>query len=558
MRRTRRLHVVRHKKLTRVMNNIDDERKVATTMSSEWNEPGTGAAWPRNQLQWDDAYEELPSFSSIAGETPDQFSSPSTMTATPSLSLPYGARQDVFDEPEPVGTLWQAFLRLGRQFLPVLIPLLLAGLTLLCILPLALHNQAYVNGSHLWPLLLLILAAAALQGMILFYTDTNEGLWSLTVTGGFALFVVIAAFALAGPTLAVLLLILFVIAAFAAIRLYLHKVPEGYVDVTYAFGKYNRTLLPGLNFRLPWEKMTSLLQTREVVWTCDEQIIPFSSRDDVHLKATISYQLLPEDAHFVAEQVDKWEENLHDLVVVTLQNVASHLTPDDFLIWSQPAGSFNGLAGKDEMTRREQLNNRLFQQLRDKVALWGVQINWAQVRDVSLIPRPSSYAFGRDTSAIRNVVGNNSDTIVRGKVEVDDNATEKIAEPPIVTARPAQLSPVIASTPARASSATPLTPIKLPKEEVLMNLYEQVRGEKITTPTTIRDIAAKFEAFASAPEANTLRFDAAQAAQILYQRAEIIERRNGRGALVNDTPVMSRPSDPLTRLSKDENLTAGG
>ena len=527
-------------------------------MSSEWNEPGTGAAWPRNQLQWDDAYEELPSFSSIAGETPDQFSSPSTMTATPSLSLPYGARQDVFDEPEPVGTLWQAFLRLGRQFLPVLIPLLLAGLTLLCILPLALHNQAYVNGSHLWPLLLLILAAAALQGMILFYTDTNEGLWSLTVTGGFALFVVIAAFALAGPTLAVLLLILFVIAAFAAIRLYLHKVPEGYVDVTYAFGKYNRTLLPGLNFRLPWEKMTSPLQTREVVWTCDEQIIPFSSRDDVHLKATISYQLLPEDAHFVAEQVDKWEENLHDLVVVTLQNVASHLTPDDFLIWSQPAGSFNGLAGKDEMTRREQLNNRLFQQLRDRVALWGVQINWAQVRDVSLIPRPSSYAFGRDTSAIRNVVGNNSDTIVRGKVEVDNNATEKIAEPPIVTTRPAQLSPVIASTPARASSATPLTPIKLPKEEVLMNLYEQVRGEKITTPTTIRDIAAKFEAFASAPEANTLRFDAAQAAQILYQRAEIIERRNGRGALVNDTPVMSRPSDPLTRLSKDENLTAGG
>ena len=527
-------------------------------MTSEWNEPGTGAAWSGNQFQWDDAYEALPSFSSTAGETPDQLSSPSTMIAAPS----YGTQQDVFDEPEAVGRLWQAFLRLGRQFLPVLIPLLLAGLTLLCILPLSLHNRAYVNGSHLWPLLLLILAAAALQGMILFYTDTSEGLWSLAVTGGFALFVVIAAFALAGPILAVLLLILFVIAAFAAIRLYLHKVPEGYVDVTYAFGKYNRTLLPGLNFRLPWEKTISQLQTREVVWTCDEQTIPFSSGDDVHLKATISYQLLPEDAHFVAEQVDKWEEKLHDLVVVTLQNVASHLTPDDFLIWSQPAGSFNGLAGKDEMTRREQLNNRLFQQLRDRVALWGVQINWAQVRDVSLVPRLSSYSFDRDTTSIRSPMGNNSDTIVRGRTEVDNNATERMEEPPVEMAQPPRLPPVVApppiATPAPASSSTPVISTKLPKEEALMNLYEQVRSEKVTSPATIRNFAALFEAAARYPETNNWQFDVAQTAQILYQRADLIERRSGRGAPVNDTPVMARPSDPLARLSKDENLTAGG
>src|SRR5579863_7949107 len=85
------------------VEHIVDERKVATTMTSEWNEPGTGAAWPGNQFQWDDAYEALPSFSSTAGETPDQLSSPSTMIAAPS----YGTRQDDFDEPEAVGGLWQ-------------------------------------------------------------------------------------------------------------------------------------------------------------------------------------------------------------------------------------------------------------------------------------------------------------------------------------------------------------------------------------------------------------------------------------------------------------------
>jgi len=530
-------------------------------MSSEWNGPGTGAPWQgSNQLQWDEAYEETPPFSSTEGEAPALIAPHSPEAFTPDFTLSQQRmQQDVFADSEPPDTLLQTFLRFGRQCLPILIPLLLAGLTFLCILPLSLHNQAYVSGDHIWPLVLVIVALAALQGMILFYTDTNEGLWSLAVIGGFALFVVIAAFALAGPPLAIILLLLFGISAVAAIRFYLHKVPEGYVDVTYAFGKYNRTLLPGLNFLLPWEKSVQHLQTREVVWTCPEQTVHFSHENDAHLKATISYQLLPEDAHLVAEQVDKWEEKLRDLVGMTLQTVASHLTPEDFLIWSQPVGTFNGLAGQDEMTRREQLNNRLFQQLRDKVALWGVQINWIQVRDVSLTPRVA-YTFERNTTA-RNVLenGNGSVTIVRGrKVEVDDNATEKIPQQPVpvVTAMPSQPSP--AATPSPVSAATFVTPAKIPNEEVLTKLYEQVRSEKITSPATIRTIAAQFEAYASNPEADTMTFDPAQAAQILRERAAIIERRGSREASVNDTPAMSRPSDMASRLPTDENLTAGG
>jgi regulator of protease activity HflC (stomatin/prohibitin superfamily) len=525
-------------------------------MSSERNEPGTGAAWQGNQLQWDDTYEEVSTFSANAGETPDQISTPAALEAISKFGLPRRAQQRILDEPEVGATPWQVFLHLGRQALPFLIPLLLAGLTFLCILPLSLHHHAYVDGSHLWPLILLILALAALQGMILFYTDTNEGLWSLAVTGGFALFVVIAAFALIGPMIALLLLILFTAAAFLAIRFYLHKVSEGYVDVTYAFGKYNRTLLPGLNFRLPWEKEIRHLQTREVVWTCDEQTLLFSREDDLHLKATISYQLLPEDAHLVAEQVDDWEEKLHKLLVETLQNVASHLTPDDVLIWSQPVGAFNGLAGNDEMTRREQLNNRLAQQLRDKVALWGVQLNWAQVRDVSLTPRLSSFTFDRD-SAARIPAENGSDTIVRGrKAVVDENATERMADPLLNTERPAQPVPAAAPTPSFSTPvSTPATPIKIPKVETLRQLYDEVRNERITSPTVIRDYAARFEAFACLPDADKSNLDAGLAAQFLRERADMIERQESKKALAGS---VSRPPDPLSRLPKDENLTAGG
>jgi hypothetical protein len=523
-------------------------------MSSERDEPGTGAAWQGNQLQWDDSYEEVSTFSANAGETPDRIVTPAALEAISRFGLPRRAQQRILDDPEVGATPWQVFLRLGRQALPALIPLLLAGLTFLCILPLSLHHHAYVDGSHLWPLVLLILALAALQGTILYYTDTNEGLWSLAVTGGFALFVVIAAFALVGPMIALLLLILFIVAAFLAIRFYLHKVPEGYVDVTYAFGKYNRTLLPGLNFLLPWEKEVRHLQMREVVWTCDEQTLLFSREDDLHLKATISYQLLPEDAHLVAEQVDKWEEKLHSLLVETLQNVASHLTPDDVLIWSQPVGAFNGLAGNDEMTRREQLNNRLAQQLRDKVALWGVQLNWAQVRDVSLTPHIPPYTFDRD-SVTRIPVENGSDTIVRGrKAAVDENATERMAEPPLNTERPAQPVPAPSFSPPSLPS-TSVTPIKIPKVETLRQLYDEVRNERITSPALIRDYAAKFEAFARLPDAGKTDLDAGLAAQFLRERADLIERQGSKKALAGSAP---RLSDPLSRLPKDENLKAGG
>ncbi len=519
-------------------------------MSSEWQEPGTGATWQgSNQLQWDDAYEDVPSSPSQNATLPPN-SPPQTAAAFGFPPEPERSSEENIEFPTRSSLLVEAVGHIGQQFLPVLIPLLLAGLTFAFILPLSMHNQAYVHGDHLWPLVLVILALAALQGTILFYTDTNEGLWALAVSGGFGLFVVIAAFALGGPYIALILLLLFAILAIAAIRLYMHKVPDGYVNVTYAFEKPNRTLLPGINFLLPWESVKCQFQTREAVWTCPEQVVQVSRDENVHLKATISYQLSADDALLVAAQYDKWEQNLYDLLCTTLQTIASHLTPDDILIWPQGSRSFQGPPARDEVTRWERLNNLLYHQLRDKAANWGVEVNWAQVRDISLTPR-TVYSSDRDTTVRVARPQSNGTTSSSANSGLDENATEKIPEPSIPAAQPVQAS--IDPDP------TPITPTKILPEKLLIQAYDQVRSEKITAPAAIRQIAAQFEAIARDPElSKTMGFDAAQAARILYDRAAFIDRQQSQEALVEELPAMAQPSGPAPRLPRDENLTAGG
>jgi SPFH domain / Band 7 family len=113
-------------------------------------------------------------------------------------------------------------------------------------------------------------------------------------------------------------------------------------------------------------KVRSRLSTKEISWTCPEQIIKISRDQDVKLVATISYQLLPEDAYPVVQNVTDWEEALQKLFVGTMQSVINELTPADFLNWSS-------------------INETLERRVQDKVASWGVQIIFVRIQDLTLI-----------------------------------------------------------------------------------------------------------------------------------------------------------------------------
>jgi regulator of protease activity HflC (stomatin/prohibitin superfamily) len=507
-------------------------------MSSEWNDPGTSWQQPPKQVHEDEEYEEI-------------------------LSPP----------PDSDHSRFEAFQQFGEHLFPLFIPLLFAGLTFLFILPLALRNQSYIHAAYLWPVSLVIVALAIVQGTVLFYADTNDVFWSLAIGGGFCLFVLLGTFTIFGPTAAIILLLIFVVLSVVVIRLYSHHVHDEHADIVFAFGKYARTLNPGFHFRLPWETIIGSAQTRVVIWTCPEQRVPMSRDEDVHLKATVSYQLLPEDAYLVAPQIDTWEENLHNLICNELQLIAGALTPDDFLIWPQGSQSFQhantnqNSQDVDEMLRWEHINHLLLEKLLNKAALWGVQINWVQIRDITLTPRvvyTARRSAMENTTAFTTAGGatqyaseqqSQSAHAEYAPIDLDNDTTERIEHS-------SMMSPPDSSPFSQGNTAAPVRPTKIPREEVLIQAYRQVQTGKITSPTAIRSIAANFEAVAADPALNSnVSFNAVLAAQTLYERADMYERHGYRSApemSEHETISMSMPSGMGNRVPNDENMTAGG
>lgn len=432
--------------------------------------------------------------------------------------------------------------QVGQQFSPILIPLLLGGITFLCTLLLVSNRHSFVSFNAFWPIGIIIIALSILQGMVLYYAGSNNVYWLMGTVGGFFLFLLVGCFTIFGPLAAVILLLVLAVVSILGIRTSMRSVKEGTVAIVSFSGRYSRTLLPGLNFLLPWEQMEKTVNTREVQWQCPEQQVRISREEDVLLHATISYQLEPEDAHIAALQVEKWEESLRELFRAAVQTVAGELTPEDFLAWSKGFRSrqpVNNLQQPGAAPRWERINAILYQRMRDKVALWGVQINWIQVYDIMLVPHVASVA---DMAAGMTNGGN-------GGMPPPQATTQAAAGSP--------LSPPFAGTPQPLAAAPTGAPaakeLKSMKPAQLINTYNSVKQGTITDPTTIRKIAARFEIIANHPEeSQKVEFDAARAASNLYARAQLLEDQASQMGFSDDFNDVTQADWNMRRPSDDD------
>lgn len=434
---------------------------------------------------------------------------------------------DTDDLPEPDTTSDLAWSRasllsretlrtVARQFSPVLVPLPFALLVFLFTLPATLqgppaHPSALVTG-------ILLLALTILQGTLLYFAGSNDTLWMLYIACGYALFIATGVFAVFGPGTALITLGALVALGLLLAQRGIRPTREGHVDLVESFGKYIHTLYPGLNLLMPWEKVSLRLNTQETTWTCPLQRVPTSRAQDVQLTATISYQLLPEDAHLAALTVKNWETSLHMLFTGTVQSVVNELTPGDFVAWTQSAyartgdaGSFNPAAA----TRWDRINTTLCRRMQDRVATWGVQINWVRIQDITLLPNAAS---------VQRETGDTGGTteLIQPRPTRQERAEPVLPqEKPVVVARPPQEKPAAAARPPQSGGGG-----KLPDVETMKDMYNAIRQNVITDPTMILDVAMQFERLASDPLASkTIDFDAARAAQTLRQRAQSIRER---------------------------------
>ena len=550
-------------------------------MSSEWKEPGR--TWQKaSDLSWEEPFDvEIPPL-------PREEEAAKTINILESLE----EEHETDELAEGYSTRWEGLRHLSQQMSPVLVPLLFGGLTFLftLLLALVLKNRSYLPVGHLWPIALIFIAIAIAQGMVLYYTDSDNGRWALGLVGGFLLFLLVGCFAIFGLIGMLILLGVLLVVAFLIARLALHKAPEGQSHIVYAFGKYSRTLFPGLNLLMPWESVEYQLDTRETHWVSPEQRVHISRTEDLSLRASISYRLMPEDAHLAVFHVKSWEESLQELFVATIQTVANDLTPQDIIAWAQglraqptsapglsdPGGgermsrgtqwsrhSDAGGEGEEGASRWKRINDKLFQQMRDRVAPWGVEVKEVHIRDLTLIPHAPSMI---DTGPILNPQSADMGT-TRGTASASAQPAQAKVYPKKTgtdAADRAQPAPTEAGRDKSGPYADPPQPApaeaapSVSKEDkVLMKLYEAVRSGNITDPETIRNIASRFEAIAKDSEASKkVHFDAARAADNLYRRAEKYEEQanNTTGYGYSDD---TQP-DWSPRRSADDNLMLGG
>jgi len=495
-------------------------------MSSDWTD--TNANWPDDSEQDEDAYELAP--------LEDQ-SGQAQVSSDLSLS-----------RSEAAGGLL-------RQFSPLFMPLLFGGITFLFILLFVHYNLATVSTSGL-PLglilpsvgiILLIFAVA--QGVMLYYAGSNDVLWSLAAVCGFSLFLLTGCFVIFPPFVGVILLVVLLVLGYLLARLCIHLTPEGRVDIMQAFGKHTRTLTPGIYLLAPWERVGYRLSTKETIWTSPKQMVLLSRSEEVHYAASISYQLMPEDAHLAAFYVNDWEKSLQELFVATTQNSIRELSPDDFIAWSQGMYSRQA-ANADNFSpgQWDRINKLLAQRIQDQVAHWGVQINGVQIRDVTVDPHvlvgvnPAASPRPVDAGVVQLAT---SATVQPHPAKVNPNPAKTEQASP---AKPSKPEPEPAAAPAAAAA-------KVSKVDILAQAYEDVRSERITDPVTIRSIASRFETIAHDPEeSKNVNFDAARAARTLYERADLYEKHFAANNDYNDT---TRPDWSMRRPSED-NLLAGG
>src|SRR5437588_5354011 len=423
--------------------------------------------------------------------------------------------EEVVDEESGVGTTsffnTESLRNFGRMFSPVLVPLPFALLIFLFTYVVSLRQHLYLQTL---PLAILLLALAIMQGTMLYYAGSNEDLWLLCMIFGYSLFLLVGTFAIFGAVGAIILLMLLLSRMGFVAAPGFHSLTEGDVTIVYSFGKYTRTLYPGPRFIWPWEKVIQRLSIKERLWTCPLQVVKISRDQDVHLTATLSFQLVAEDAH-LAFAVEKWEESLHTLFIGTLQSLINQLSPADFVAWPQGQGSplrstdTNAPMDPTQDTRWDRINNALASRIQDHVAAWGIQVNWVRIQDITLIPHlapaasppPGMQVQARQTMVADNYAPDSKNQGVKQPAGTGNAGTQKTSPQAASSGDPDQTvvmdsntmkqqmvhpQPQI-TTPNPDAAAT--TSPKAIKVDMLKDIYEAVRQGRITDPDTIRDLA---------------------------------------------------------------------